>query len=66
MRRYTIYYRFGDSFLPMINCRTLKDVAVKLVEDDDRPGFKVFDNHTDQWVSQDVVFLACAFSTKES
>ena len=27
MKRYTIYYKFLEEFLPMINCADLKDIA---------------------------------------
>jgi len=64
MRRYTIHFRFGQDFLPMINCTTLEDVANKLTKDDDRPGFKVFDNIKEDWISPERIFLACVLCTK--
>lgn len=58
MRRYTINYRFGDSYLPMINCHTLSDVANHLRHDKDGMSFKIYDNVEKKWVEPELVFIA--------
>ena len=62
MRRFTIYYRFGHDFLPMVNCVDIKRVGEILSKDEDGLGFKVYDNQIKEWVDPETVFLACVFS----
>lgn len=64
MRRYTIHLRFGEDYLPMINCSDLKAVSEFITNDEDGLSFKVFDNEKDEWVRPQVVFLACLFGNK--
>ena len=64
MKRYTIYYKFLEEFLPMINCADLKDIARHLERDRDDISFKVFDNKEDDWMKPELVFLACIFNKK--
>lgn len=62
MRRYTINYKFNKTYLPMINCSEMNDVAYHLINDDEGNAFKVFDNVKQEWVNPNCVLLSCILS----
>lgn len=63
MKRYTIHYRYGQDYVPMINCFDIKTVGEVLTSvNDDGLAFKVYDNRNKDWVDPESVFLACILS----
>lgn len=59
MRRYTINYKFNDTYLPMINCKDMESVATNLLANQEGDAFKVFDHVKQEWVNPNCVLLAC-------
>jgi hypothetical protein len=64
MRKYTIHYRFDETYFPMINCTDMDAVANQILKDEEGHSFKVFDNIKQNWVDPNCVFLACVFVDK--
>lgn len=62
MRRYTINYKFDETYLPMINCDNMEVVAQHILNDEEDSAFKVFDHVKQEWVNPNCVLLACVLS----
>jgi|LakMenEpi03Aug12_release.lakeMendotaPanAssembly.Ray.scaffolds.fasta_scaffold08002_19 hypothetical protein len=67
MRRFTVYYRFGQDYLPMANYSDIHGVGDFLNRDNtDGYAFKAFDNQENKWVDAARIFLACVLNKMNS
>lgn len=61
--RYTIHYKWGVDYLPLINCQDINSVGTKISNDTEYEdhAFKVYDNQKKDWLPPETVLLACVF-----